>query len=67
MRTIKSYTWEEPIINSAKESRRVECRRLLKQYCVKGTSDGVFRNAATLLWMSVILIKVFKGEALIAS
>ena len=67
MRTIKSYAWEEPIINNAKEARRVECRRFLKQFCVKGTSDGIFRNAQTLMWMSVILIKVFKGEPLVAS
>ena len=67
MRTIKSYAWEEPIIKSAKEARQVECRRFLKQYCVKGTSDGIFRNAAILLWMSVILFKVFSGEPLVAS
>ena len=67
MRTIKSYAWEDPIINNARDARRVECRRFYKQFCVKGVSDGVFRNSVTLLWMPVILIKVAMGEKLVAS
>ena len=67
MRTIKSYAWEDPIIKNAKDARHIECRRFFKQFCVKGASDGIFRNSVTLLWMPVILIKVAQGEELVAS
>lgn len=62
MRTIKTYAWEDPIIKNAQDARRVECRRIFKQYFVKGLSDGIFRNSVILLWMPVILIKVAFGE-----
>ncbi len=67
IRTIKTYAWEEPIIKNAQHARHVECRRFLKQFCVKGCSDGIFRNSVVLLWMPVILIKVYMGDELVAS
>ncbi len=67
IRTIKTYSWEDPIITSAKRSRRVECRRFLSQFAMKGATDGLYRNIRVLLWLPVILAKVWSGELLLAS
>lgn len=65
--TIKMYSWEEPLIEGAKKARRVECRRFLKSFIMKGLSDGLYRNVRVVMWMPVILAKVWEGELLLAS
>ena len=59
--TIKIYSWEEPLIEGVKKARRLECRRFLKQFIMKGVSDGLYRNVRIMLWMPVILVQVLQG------
>lgn len=59
--TIKMYSWEEPLIEGAQKARKVECRRFVRQFIVKGVSDGLYRNVRVILWVPVILAKVLQG------
>ena len=67
IRTIKTYAWEKPMIESAKKARQLECRKMLRQWGIKGINDGISRNAVVLLWLPVILVKVLSQERLVAA
>ena len=67
IRTIKTYAWEAPTIAAARAARKVECSRLLSQILVRGFANTLFSNASVLLWLLVILAKVYTGEPLEAS
>ena len=45
----------------------MECSRLLSQILVRGFANTLFSNASVLLWLLVILAKVYTGEPLEAS
>ena len=67
MQTIKNYVWEEPIVQNVQNSRRVECRRLLRLYFWNGFTDGIYRNANVLLAFPIVLIPLAEGRPLVAS
>lgn len=65
--TIKNYVWEQPIIQNAQNARRRECRSLLKFYFWTGLSEGITRNASTLLGLPMVLLPLAQGKPLVAS
>lgn len=67
IRTIKLYGWEVPLFNRAKNARKVECLRFCKQYTMRGIIDSAFKNAGTVLYLPVLLMKVYNGELLQAA
>ena len=67
IQTIKNYVWEEPIVKHIKQARRVECRRYLNLYCLKGFSEGFFRNSNIFLTFPIVLIPLAQGKTLEAS
>lgn len=62
-----SYVWEDPILDRIQENRKLECRRFLKLYLVKGLSDGISRNASVLFALPIILVPLAEGRRLIVS
>ena len=67
IQTIKNYVWEEPIVDHIQKARRVECRRFVKLYCLKGLSLGFFRNFNVLLTFPIVLIPLAQGQPLVYS
>ena len=48
-------------------ARRTECRGFLKLYCLKGFSEGFFRNFNIILSFPVVLLPLAEGRPLLAS
>ena len=48
-------------------ARRAECKAFLKLYCLKGFSEGFFRNFNIILSFPVVLLPLAEGHPLQAS
>ena len=56
IQTVKNYVWEQPIVKLIEKARKIECRRYLKLYCLKGLSDGFIRNFSLVLSIPAVII-----------
>lgn len=55
------------MVERVSNSRKEECRRFIKMYCIKGCGDGLFRSAKLLLSLPIILTSLCNENMLRAA
>ena len=64
IRTIRSYSWETPLMQKIVNARNIEISRYMKLLCLRGFILGLTRYIGLLIFLPLILIQVLAEDGI---